>query len=541
MVDDIEKQLIMKHYPIKYCPTDIELQDLLLLELEEIFSKNGKNINDYNLPQRTTRYFKEKHNHFIDEELNYNTDNLELEANKMYLQLNDEQRHAFHEVIDSVLTKKLNFFFICGHGGTGKTFLWNAIISYLRARRKIVLTVASSGVASLLLPNGRTAHSRFRIPLDIDELSLCDIKRGTNLAELLMQTDLIIWDEAVMTNRQCFEALDRSLKDIISEVDTKASNIPFGGKVVVLGGDPKQILPVLENASKPQTINASIFKSYLWNDVKILKLHMNMRLQKVQTNSFEYEQLDRFSNWILEIGYGQTKYNGTHDQNNDKDSCIVEIPEDLLLYTTGNKIDSLVHFVFPDFGNKYNDVEYLKERAILSTTNDIVDEINDYILSLVPNVEREYLSADTISNCADTCSDADILYPVEYLNTLNANNFPSHKLKLKIGTPIMLLRNLKQSLGLCNGTRLIITNLANNMIQAVIITGTHIGEVTYIPRINLTTRGNCWPFTLCRRQFPIKVCYCMTINKSQGQTLSRVGIYLRKPVFTHGQLYVCCF
>jgi ATP-dependent DNA helicase PIF1 len=259
-----------------------------------------------------------------------------------------------------------------------------------------------------------------------------------------------------------------------------------------------------------------------------------MRLQKVQPNSFEYEELDRFSNWILDIGYGRTKNNDAHDEENDKDSSVVEIPEDLLLCTTGNKIDGLVRFVFPDFENKYNDADYLKERAILSTTNDIVDEINDYVLSLVPNIEREYFSADTISNCVDTCNDADILYPIEYLNTLNANNFPSHKLKLKIGTPVMLLRNLNQSLGLCNGTRLIVANLADNIIEAIIIHGTHIGEIT----INLTTRGNHWPFTLCRRQFPMKVCYCMTINKSQGQTLSRVGLYLRKPVFTHGQLYV---
>ena len=91
-------------------------------------------------------------------------------------------------------------------------------MSYLRAKRKIVLTVASSGVSSLLLPNGRTAHSRFRIPIDIDELSICDIKRGTKIAELLTQTDLIIWDEALMTNRQCFEALDRSLRDYLKKI-----------------------------------------------------------------------------------------------------------------------------------------------------------------------------------------------------------------------------------------------------------------------------------------------------------------------------------
>jgi len=85
---------------------------------------------------------------------------------------------------------------------------------------------------------------------------MCDIKLGTNLAELLSQTDLIIWDEALMTNRQCFEALDRSLRDILCENDTELCDVPFGGKVVVLGGDPKQILPVIENANKAQIINA---------------------------------------------------------------------------------------------------------------------------------------------------------------------------------------------------------------------------------------------------------------------------------------------
>ena len=92
----------------------------------------------------------------------------------------------------------------------------------------------------------------------------------------------------------------------------------------------------------------------------------------------------------------------------------------------------------------------------------------------------------------------------------------------------MLLRNLNQSLGLCNGTRIIITQLGDSIIEGIIITGTHIGDKTHIPRINLITRGNNWPFTLCRRQFPIKVCYSMTINKSQGQTLKNVGLYLKK-------------
>jgi ATP-dependent DNA helicase PIF1 len=128
-----------------------------------------------------------------------------------------------------VLNNNPNFYFVSRHGGTRKTFLWNAIVSYLRAIRKIVLIVASLGVSSLLLPNGRTTHSRFRIPIDLDQVSMCDIKRGTNLAKHLIDTDLSIWDEAIITNKQCFEAFDRSLRDIIGETYEKALDIPFGG------------------------------------------------------------------------------------------------------------------------------------------------------------------------------------------------------------------------------------------------------------------------------------------------------------------------
>lgn len=538
MVDDIKFQLISKYHPIKYNPTDIELKDILIEQIEYLLSKSGISIDKFNLPQMTVRYKLDSTNTLIQDELNYNANDLEEQANKLYLQLNDDQKKAFHLIVNSVINKESNFFFVSGHGGTGKTFLWNTIVSFLRAKKEIVLTVASSGVASLLLPNGRTAHSRFRIPVDIDELSLCDIKRGTKLAELLIETSLIIWDEALMTNRQCFEALDRTLRDILSEKYINAIDKPFGGKVVVLGGDPKQILPVIENASKLEIINASIVKSYLWGYVKKIFLFENMRLQKTKSNTLEYKEINDFNNWILDIGNGKINTKQSTAQNEDTDTTIILVPENLLINTGENKLEELVKFTYPDFKNSFFNPNYLKNRAILATTNEIVDEVNNYILSLVPNQEKEYYSADTLSQCMDTTNDADILYPVEYLNSLNANNFPTHVLKLKVGVPIILLRNLNQNLGLCNGTRLIITNLGDNIIEGIIITGTHIGEKAYIPRINLTTRGNQWPFTLCRRQFPIKVCYSMTINKSQGQTLSNVGLYLKKPVFTHGQLYV---
>ncbi|XP_076937499.1 uncharacterized protein LOC143605165 [Bidens hawaiensis] len=145
-------------------------------------------------------------------------------------------------VPDETLSSKSNtqvLVFVYGHGGTGKTFLWTTITSYIRSQGKIVLTVAASGIASLLLPNGRTAHSRLKIPIDLTDESNCNISKNSYLSELIIETELIIRDEAPMSDRKCFEALDRTLKDILNNGQQS-----FGGKSILLGGDFRQTLPV---------------------------------------------------------------------------------------------------------------------------------------------------------------------------------------------------------------------------------------------------------------------------------------------------------
>jgi ATP-dependent DNA helicase PIF1 len=168
----------------------------------------------------------------------------------------------------------------------------------------------------------------------------------------------------------------------------------------------------------------------------------------------------------------------------------------------------------------------------------MVDEINKYVVSMLPSDSVHYISCDTISKTSEHIPDFDILYPTKFLNSIEANNFPSHKLVLKKGVIVMLLQKLNQNMGLCIGTRLLITELGQCLLQCVVLTGSNIGETFFIPRTALNTIDVKWPFTLQRRQFPVQVCYAMTINKSQGQTLSRVGLYLKRPIFTHGQLYV---
>jgi len=132
--------------------------------------------------------------------------------------------------------------------------------------------VASSDIASLLLLGGRIAHSRFKIPLTIDELSTCAIKKNTHLSNLLEITSLIVWDEAPMNNRFCFEALDRSMCDVLSGCDNCSQDLPFGGKTVLFGGDFHQILPVIPSGTKEEIINASLSSSTLRPKFTILTL-----------------------------------------------------------------------------------------------------------------------------------------------------------------------------------------------------------------------------------------------------------------------------
>ncbi|KAF1881842.1 hypothetical protein Lal_00042555 [Lupinus albus] len=173
-------------------------------------------------------------------------------------------------------------------------------------------------------------------------------------------------------------------------------------------------------------------------------------------------------------------------------------------------------------------IEELKfSRAILASTIEIVDQINDYVLSKILVDMSD----------ANECEAFNILTP-EFLNSLSIYGLPNHKIKLKVGTPIMLLRNLDQSEGLCNDTMLVVTKMANHVIAAKIMSGKNIGNVTYIPRLSMSPSQCPWLFTFIRRQFPIIVSYAMTINKSQGQSLESVRLYLPRPLFSHGQLYV---
>ena len=150
--------------------------------------------------------------------------------------------------------------------------MWSSLSAAIRCRGEIVLNVASSGIASLLLPGGRTTHSWFKIPINVTEDSFCCIKQGSSLAELIVRTRLIIWDEAPMMHKHCFEALDRSLRDLRRCTNQRNSYLPFGGITVVFGSDFRQILPVIPKGSRQDVVNGTINSSYIWDYCKVLRL-----------------------------------------------------------------------------------------------------------------------------------------------------------------------------------------------------------------------------------------------------------------------------
>ena len=174
--------------------------------------------------------------------------------------------------------------------------------------------------------------------------------------------------------------------------------------------------------------------------------------------------------------------------------------------------------------------EDLMASGIFCPRNDDAWEINKICLGKLPGQERTYLSCDRVEE--EDCVAAN----TELLNSRRPSGFPDHNLILKVGAPVMLLRNLQ--CGLVNGTRMVIRAMHDKVLECEIMVGTRKGEIVFIPRIPLYDRSNDYPWTMIRIQFPVRLCFAMTIHKGQGQSMQQVGVYVAQQMFAHGQLYV---
>ncbi|BAH92476.1 Os04g0142700 [Oryza sativa Japonica Group] len=218
-----------------------------------------------------------------------------------------------------------------------------------------------------ILPGGRIAHSRFKIPIKIAHNSMCNFKKQNGTAKLLRMASLIIWDEAAMTKRQAVETLDRSLQDIMG------CSLPFGGNVIVFGGDFRQVLPVVTRGTRAQIIYATLQRSYLWKNIRKIRLSHNMRAL--------YDPW--FSDYLLRIG------NGTENTIGDDYVCL---PDEIVIgyVDIEDSVNTLIEYVFPSLNDERNttSVEYMSTRAILLTKNDFVDKLNTKMIDRFHDKEK---------------------------------------------------------------------------------------------------------------------------------------------------------
>ncbi|XP_076549182.1 ATP-dependent DNA helicase Pif1-like [Osmia lignaria lignaria] len=273
--------------------------------------------------------------------------------------LNAGQLSAYNAIIATLSPSYAGptYFFLDGPGGTGKTFLYKALIQYFRNNGHVVVPSAWTGIAALFLPGGHTSHFFFKFPVPLMEDSICGLCRASVGDRRLIDAKLIIMDEAYICERQALMAMDRILRDL-----TEVRHRPFGGNILLLGGDFRQCAPVIPNAPAGSNIAESIRSSNLWSEFKLLHLTQNMRVGPGE----QY-----FAGYLLTIGNGS-----------------VNVPDDILFH--GSPQD-LIHWVYEN-----NLAQPNPNRALLCPRNDHCDYIYNLILDLLEGDQRVYFSEDKL-------------------------------------------------------------------------------------------------------------------------------------------------
>ena len=408
----------------------------------------------------------------VREELNYDHDRMASQFAERYAKISkmpsqklvvDDVLSAMGiSVVDGALTTARSgrpfCAFVDAPGGTGKTYCFNAILSAARAEGKIALAVASSGIAAILLEGGRTLHSRFKAPFGVAEEAATKtwISARTNLHELVKQADLIVWDEAPMNHKFLLEGLDRTLRDLAHEPGQDPDDLPpFAGKVVLLGGDFRQVLPVSRKASRAQVVASCLSRSALWKNFAKYRLTENMRVMRI-AGPQDRSRLARFADWLLRVGEGVQPVE-TDD--------LIDVGH---MSVADGDLGELIDWVYNGLRDLPRDSQdrlivdddlqdWFAKRAILAPRNATIDDINETVLDRLPGDAWHLNSVDQLPD------DETTPIPTEYLNAQAAGGLPLHELKLKRGMPIMLLRNINPREGLCNGTRLLVERVRRKL------------------------------------------------------------------------------
>ena len=335
---------------------------------------------------------------------------------------------------------------------------------------------------------------------------------------------------------------------------------------IILIGDWKQCPPVVENGTMFDTCKASILNSHIWELFKVFTFSINLRIENVCRRCTSLCDCAKhqlaYADMLIHIGNGTYNdntvvlpefkslddfkdNNKANSINEDDGALLVKLP--MLRYIT-NQTEA-IKFVFPnlftnniDYNNKNSNNNHTSEEnyksAILCAKNNDVDEWNEVIQQLNPNEERIFKSIDMFDNVDDPKHFLQSMLSEQVLNRYKKNGVPPHILKLKEGDICFIVRNLLKKEGLTNNTRVKIVQIKQYSVRVHTI-DTKFPKFFIIPRIVFkVTLPYGRSFTMIRKQFPLRLAYSMTYNKSQGQELNRCLVDIRSPPFVHGHLYV---
>jgi len=358
-----------------------------------------------------------------------------------------EQCTVFDSTLQSIENNNGGFYFIDAPAGTGKTYIPNLFLSYVRKQHGIAIGTATSGFAGTLLQKGTTTHSHFKLPFSIFEDSMCNISLNSHKAQVLKSADIIIVDEVSLLHYHSLDVIHRFLCVLMN------NNLLFGGKTVITCGDYRQMLPVIPRGSRAHIVQARMHSSDLWKHVQKQKLTRNMRLEKLlHENSSEEERnlVLEFGEWLLEVGEGRVQHviPGTN---------IIKLDDSLGCNTPQEVFDT----VYANMESNIHNLEYFKERAILCSTNETVNKANEKLLKKLSTPSAHCHSIDTVLN-----PDQAAAFQTEFLNSIEYSGIPQHHLHLKKGAVILLMRNLDVKQSHCNGSRYIIEDITQRLIIA---------------------------------------------------------------------------
>jgi hypothetical protein len=406
-------------------------------------------------------------------------------------------------------------------------------MAHVRSRGLLAKGCASTGLAASVYDDFSTAHALFAIPVIDDEEDFDlenDFKCNLHLpkyaerVELINSMTLCAWDEISSQHM-------RDIRAVYAAVNS------FAGKILIFCGDALQITPVVKGGNKSAICASSIYCSELMTEAHFYKFTKILRLQNVDVDPAQAAYaylLDCISNNTLPTDSPYTASLPFHiacDEQHVDGIFELYIPHLKPLFTE----DEVVVFCFPDGFDTTN----MHKSCILAGTNIQVDSWNAKIQLLNNMPMWSLLSKDSINMCDDPHGYIAAMITEEVMNAYeDPATAPSHVLKLKLNDICILMRAVSKVDKLATNTRVRIVGISHNIVRVSTLGDNP--KFANLPRFIFTLKmpyGKS--FEVTRRQFPLRLAYSLSMNRSQGQTFdNRVVVDLTKHCFMHGHLNV---